>query len=298
MTAKHIDVCVCTYKRPQWLKRLLKGLERQQTSPEFTFSIVVADNDACRSAEEVVASFAHCSSVTAVYCCEPNRNIALARNKAIDHANGDFIAFIDDDEFPADDWLAKLLQACERYESSGALGPVRPHFDQPPPTWILKGRFCERPEQPTGTVIAWSASRTGNVLFRRSILCGIDHPFDPQFDTGGEDKDFFKRMNERGRSFIWCNEAVAYETVPPSRWTRRYMFKRALLRGRNVLKDRGARTGLVIRSIIAAPLYSLLLPLTLPFGQHVFMKYGIRLCDHLGRLLTLLGINPIHERQM
>jgi hypothetical protein len=40
------------------------------------------------------------------------------------------------------------------------------------------------------------------------------------------------------------------------------------------------------------------LPLTLLCGQHIFMKYGIRFCDHLGRLLALIGINPIRERQM
>ena len=34
------------------------------------------------------------------YCVEPRQNIALARNKALQNAEGDLIAFIDDDEFP------------------------------------------------------------------------------------------------------------------------------------------------------------------------------------------------------
>ena len=76
------------------------------------------------------------------------------------------------------------------------------------------------------------------------------------------------------------------------------MFKRALLRGRNVLKHRGARAKLLMTSVIAAPAYSLLLPLTLPLGHHVFVKYAIKLCDHLGRLLASIGINPVAERQM
>ena len=76
------------------------------------------------------------------------------------------------------------------------------------------------------------------------------------------------------------------------------MFKRALLRGRNVLKHPRARTRLVMKSLIAAPLYSLILPITLLSGQHTFMKYTIRLCDHVGRLLAMIGINPVRERQM
>jgi succinoglycan biosynthesis protein ExoM len=295
---RHITVCICTYQRPAWLKRLLEALEKQETSNLFTFSVVVADNDVARSGEEVVLSFASRSHLQVNYCREPIRNIALARNQAIKHAHGDFIAFIDDDEFPNRDWLAQLLQTCDKYNSAGVLGPVRPHFAETPPKWVLAGRFCERPEQPTGTIMKWSACRTGNVLLRRSILAGIKEPFDPEFGTGAEDKDFFMRMSRRGCMFVWCNEAVTFETVPPSRWTRRYMFKRALLRGRNVLKHRGVRTRLVMKSIIAAPLYSLILPLTLLCGQHIFMKYGIRFCDHLGRLLALIGINPIRERQM
>ena len=298
MKSRHISVCICTYQRLPWLQRLLETLEHQQTDGTFTFSIVVADNDAGRSTEGFVTAFARRSSIAAVYCCEPRKNIALARNRAIEHADGEFIAFIDDDEFPDDNWLAKLLQACDQYQVSGVLGPVRPHFEKPPPRWIVKGRFCERPEQPTGTIMEWEKSRTGNVLFRRAILQGIAEPFRSEFGTGGEDKDFFMRLTQRDCVFVWCNEAVAFETVPPSRWTRRYMFQRALLRGRNVLKHPTGRFKSIATSLVAVPLYSLVLPVSLLFGQHVFMKYGIRFCDHLGRLLALVGLNPISDRQM
>ena len=128
-----------------------------------------------------------------------------------------------------------MLKTCETYDAAG-LGPVRPHFEAPPPDWIIKGRFCERPEHETGTIVGWQESRTGNVLFRRSILDGTEEPFDSAFGTGGEDVDFFLRMAKRGCVFRWCNEGVVYETVPKERWTRTYMLKRALLRGRNNLK--------------------------------------------------------------
>jgi hypothetical protein len=173
---------------------------------------------------------------------------------------------------------------------------VRPHFATPPADWIVRGRFCERPEYPTGTVIGWDESRTGNVLFRRRILDGMAGPFDERFGTGGEDKDFFQRLAQAGRVFVWCNEAVVRETVPPDRCTRKYLLKRALLRGRNVLKLRVSRTKLLVKSVIAVPLYLIALPVLLLLGQHRFMKYFIKLCDHLGRLLAVVGLNPVHER--
>jgi hypothetical protein len=214
----------------------------------------------------------------------------------IANAEGDFIAFIDDDEFAVSGWLLHLFTTCRERKVAGVLGPVRPHFDRPPPEWIIRGRLCERREHPTGTVLHWSECRTGNVLFRRDILPPNEPPFCETFGTGGEDVDFFMRMSARGCVFVWSNEAIAYESVPPSRWKRSYMLKRALLRGKNGLKLPTGRARVLATSAMAVPIYSLLLLPALILGQHWFMKYCIKFCDHLGRLLAFAGINPVNER--
>jgi cellulose synthase/poly-beta-1,6-N-acetylglucosamine synthase-like glycosyltransferase len=138
--------------------------------------------------------------------------------------------------------------------------------------------------------------RTGNVLFRRSIIAGQGAPFREELGTGGEDKDFFMRMERLGHIFRWCNEAVVYETVPPQRWTRQYVLQRALLRGYNNLKIPGQRTRLIAISLVAVPIYSILLPFALLAGQHVFMNYCVRFCDHAGRLMGLVGLSPANIR--
>ncbi len=291
-----VSVCICTFRRPALLLHLLRTLEKQATNGRFCFSVVVADNDSDRSAEPVVAEFSATSELAVTYGCEPQQNIALARNEAVRHATGDYIAFIDDDEFPTQSWLAIMLEACETYGAAGILGPVRPHFQEPPPGWIIDGRFFERPEPATGTVMAWQKCRTGNLLFRRDILEGVEEAFRPEFGTGGEDKDFFMRMASAGHVFRWCNEGVVYETVPTERCTRSYLLKRALLRGRNSLKHPVGRENLIVRSMLAAPAYLVALPFTLILGHHVFMRYCIKFCDHAGRLLALLGLEPVRER--
>src|SRR5207302_1383491 len=90
MTPPHITICICTYQRPGLLRRLLNELEHQQTERRFTYSIVVCDNDACLSARPIVDDFVSRARLDIVYCAEPRQNIALARNRAIDHARGDF----------------------------------------------------------------------------------------------------------------------------------------------------------------------------------------------------------------
>jgi succinoglycan biosynthesis protein ExoM len=291
----HIAVCICTYKRPDLLKRLLTELSKQDTQALFTFSIVVADNDAQESARPVVSEFALNATVPIQYCVQPKQNISLTRNKAIESAEGDFIAFIDDDEFPVNDWLLQLYRACLKYNVDGALGPVKPHFDVQPPAWVVKGGFHDRATYPTGFIIDWPKGRTGNLLFKKSVLEGVDEPFRSDFITG-EDQDFFRRMIERGHKFVWCDEALAYETVPPIRWSRRFMLKRALLRGKVSLRHPTTKTRDTLKSFLAVPLYLAALPVLFLAGQHLFMQYLIKSFDHLGRILAFIGIDPVGEK--
>ena len=286
-----ICVCICTFKRPHLLERTLEALAKQKTDGSFAYSVVVTDNDVQQSAKPVVDEFSAKETLDVFYCVEPQQNIALARNTALRHACGDYIALIDDDELPTEQWLTNLVRLCVQSGADGVLGPVRPQFDETPPSWLIRSKLCERPEYPTGLVLHWSQTRTGNVLLRSSTLKGVDDPFRKEFGNGGEDQDFFRRMNAQGRRFIWCNEAVVFEVVPQERWTRRYMFRRALLRGQNERLLLSARS--VLKSCFAIPLYALVLPLLFVVGQHLFMRYSVRLLDHAGKLFALLGLKPV-----
>jgi succinoglycan biosynthesis protein ExoM len=292
-----ITVCICTMRRPQLLSQTLAKLEGQRTEGLFTYSIVVADNDSAESARQVVVAFGSSTHLPVAYCVEPEQNIALARNKALQHADGDLIAFIDDDEFPADDWLCSLLKMYKASGADGVLGPVKPYFETEPPQWVRKGRFFERPTHATGYKMGWEQSRTGNVLFRKDIVNSLEIPFRAKFGTAGEDMDFFRRAINKGCSFVWCNEAVAYEVVPSSRCTRSYLLKRALLRGSNFPKHPEHRVRNIAKSLIAVPCYVVFLPIVAAFGQHVFLKYLIKLLDHASRLFAFIGLSLVTQRQ-
>jgi len=294
----HLCVCICTFKRPELLKRLLLTLSNQKTEDIFTFSIVVSDNDAMQSARPVVDAFASQSSIPVTYCAEPQQNIAMARNNALAHAEGDFVLFIDDDEFAVDSWLNTLLSTCLKHNVDGVLGPVKPFFEAEVPKWLTKGRFFDRQFHATGSIVKWPEARTGNVLFRKRILNGMVTPFRPEFATAGEDVDFFRQMIEKGCTFIWCDEAVAYESVPASRCTRSYVLKRALLRGSNFPKHPRHRMRNLAKSLIAVPCYTLALPVLALFGDHVFMSFLTKLVDHGSRLLAFAGLPLIRQRNI
>jgi len=291
----HVTVCICTFKRAELLGRLLNELVRLDTGGQFTYSIVVVDNDQLRSAETVVSEFAKDSPISTKYFVESRQNIARARNKAVENAEGNYIAFIDDDEFPTQDWLRTLLATLNAHQVDGVLGPVKPHFDAAPPRWLVEGGFHERREDPTGKRLEWGMCRTGNVLLKRELFAELEPPFRPEC-LSGEDQDFFRRMIEKGRSFVWCNEAVVYEVVPPARWKRSFLVRRALFRGVFSLRNHGFPARRILQSAVAVPAYGVALPVALVFGQAKFMNCVFKFSYHLGRLLAAVGVNPLGQQ--
>jgi len=288
----HISVCICTYKRPALIGKLLEHLERQNTSGEFTFSVVVTENSTDRDAEAVVARWSRNSEVEASYWVEPERNIARARNTAIRYARGDFVAFIDDDELPGDDWLLTLYRTCEGYGVAGVLGPVLPRYESGAPTWVAKSGLFDRPSHATGFKLTSNQTRTGNALVRRRAIGKDAEPFDSTF-LAASDQIFFRKLMKQGHEFVWCNEAPVYELVPRSRWRLRFLVRRALFRGVFSSNLIGRRPLPFLVSAGAVCVYVAMLPFALFGGRATLVKYLFKLCYHMGRLMGLVGLNPV-----
>jgi succinoglycan biosynthesis protein ExoM len=288
-----VTVCICTFKRPRLLTRLLGEIARQQTDGALTYRVVVVDNDVRESARDAVEAIRRSAPFDLVYFVEPEQNIAMARNRAVENADGDYVAFIDDDEFPGPDWLRTMHRALVHYRVDGVLGPVLPHYEQTPPDWIVRGRFHDRPTHASGEILTWRFTRTGNALLKRALFDVPGMRFRPEFGSGGEDRDLFRRLIESGRRFAWCAEAPVYESIPPERLRRGFMLRRALLRGKTPY-NHSARA--YLRSVVAIPAYTIALPFLLLSGQHLFMRCLVSYFDHVGRILALLGADVIKDK--
>lgn len=284
-----ITVCILTFRRPEWLGRLLRKLCHQQSGGEFMYNVLVMDNDREESARQICAQVSAESKLVLRYETEPVQNIARARNRCLDLVEGEFAAFIDDDELPDDDWLLELFRANLKYGADGVLGPVQPRFDFEPPKWIVQSEVLNRPVLPTGLVLNYNQTRTGNVLLRREVFGDPQNRFDESFASHGEDRNFFKRMIAQGYKFVWCEEARAYETEPPERCRARYHVRRALLRGSISWGHATRKTGLLLKSLVAFFGYTISLPFWLLVSKGMFMKFFIKTCDHLGCLVAVMG---------
>ena len=292
----HITICLCTYRRPELLAHLLARIDAQKTGGLFTYSLVIVDNDSAESARETVAAWAQDSRVQVSYHVEPEQSIALARNAAVAQASGDYLAFVDDDESPIDEWLLLLYSCLQHYRTDGVFGPVEPQFASPPPEWAVKGGVFERPRFRTGDRIHWRHTGTGNVLLRRSVVEGQAVPFRPEFGSGGEDVDFFRRAMIAGNTFVWCEEALVHETISAQRTQLAFQVKRALLRGKVALSGPAGGGIGVLKSVVVLAVYVTLSPVFLALGRPVFLKYLIRACDHLGKIIASVCFSVIREK--
>jgi glycosyltransferase involved in cell wall biosynthesis len=293
-----VTICVCTFRRPEMLKKLLGMLRSQVTGGRFDFSVIVVDNDKDGSGADAVRDVRPGSPFPIQYFVEPERSISVARNRAVREAQGDLIAFIDDDEFPDDHWLERLVETLALSCSEGVLGPIRPHYDNVPPAWLVKSGILERKSYRTGETIGNpNDTRTGNALVVRRLFDGEDGSFDLRYGkTGGGDVDFFNRMMLKGNRFVFCDEAVVYETVPLERQKRSYYTKRAFTRGMTTAMYVPFLSRGTLKSLAAILIYTAALPVAFLLGQHQFMKYLIKDCDHLGKVLKYMGIEIVKFR--
>lgn len=290
-TLPHITVCICTYRRAELLDTLLSALQNQKTRNQFTFSVRIVDNDFAQSATLVAEKWKTSSLVQVEYLLEPCQNIARARNCAVAGLGREYIAMLDDDEVPCDDWLFRLFSLIENSFADGILGPVRPAYPSGCPAWLQLSGLCDRPTHATGQELEYYQTRTGNVLFRRNLFVGEVEPFKVEFGLeGGEDIDFFKRKIAQGHRFVWCNEAEAFETVPKSRWNLGYYFRRQLRLG-GLLGERQKSVLQTVRSFFSCLVHGVSCLSMLGFGKQHYSKYIVRFAYHFGYLCAALGVS-------
>lgn len=239
-----IAVAVATCKRPLGLERLLRALGQLTPPQGAEMEVVVVDNDPRASGHGVVANSHHLMPFPLHYIHEPKRGVSQARNAALVTAlEMDLIAFIDDDEIPAPDWLCSLVATWKQTGAAAVTGPVEPRFEAAVPGWFDAAfRRCYiRPKsgRPFDELTA------ANLLLDCRVLVEEGLAFDLSLGlTGGEDTKLAGDLVAAGRTLAWAPEAVVTECIPPSRTCLNWLLKRWYRTGNTeaLLATMGARS--------------------------------------------------------
>jgi succinoglycan biosynthesis protein ExoM len=292
------SVCVCTYRRPDLLAKLLESLEKQTLPERVDMEVIVVDNDPGGSGEPVVRRFADRGRTRFTYFVQPVKNISLTRNVSVRKASGEYLLFIDDDEAAPPEWLKRMLGALGSFRADGVFGPAIPEFHESTPRWMRWRELHYLPMQSTGDKA--TQQWTSNCIVRASLLKEREGPFDPAYGiTGGEDCFLFESLEREGARFVYCREATVSEYLPPHRTRVKYLFLRGIRNGsghtRRILEFHGkGRFGLRLYMIAKALLFGsaslALLIACMPVPARS-TYWTIRFGSNIGRFLAALGWN-------
>lgn len=120
-----ISVIIPTYDRGGLLQKCLQSLFAQ-TYPQSKFEILVCDDGSTDETQKIVENLAK-EYKNLRFLKQKRQGPATARNLGVKNAQGEIIAFIDDDCRPAHDWLENLNQAFEKHpETQGVEGKTIP----------------------------------------------------------------------------------------------------------------------------------------------------------------------------
>ncbi|MEW9808766.1 glycosyltransferase family 2 protein [Mesorhizobium sp. ZMM04-5] len=233
-----IVVAVLTYKRNDLLQNLLASYAEMEIPSGIRSVLIVVDNDSAASAQPIVE--AQRSSLGEVqYVVESRRGIPVARNRALDEAlalGADAVCFIDDDEYPARNWLKELISC---WKSTGAHligGPV--NVASPPDNanaWhrAINASLAARMRRKNRTTAHRASTGGRYTVVTNNWLCDVRWlrrtgiRFDETMQiSGGSDTAFFRSARAAGATPAWCPNAVVWEKLSLDRLSLSYQFIR------------------------------------------------------------------------
>ena len=234
-----LTVAVCTRNRAELLKECLDSVVSQIDSAK-NVEVLVVDNGSTDGTAETCKAFEG-RGFLFKYAFEPQPGLSHARNRAIAEANGEAIAFLDDDAVVCDGWLDVALENWKSGKYAAFGGPYDAwHRYGPAPEWFDDKWESFLPD--------WANGPLERDLFPRGGNCVISLEWCRKmggFDAGlgmrgnkvayGEESDLFKRMQDDGAVLGWVNELLIHHCVRPDKYGFFWRVKSSVCRGRDCL---------------------------------------------------------------
>lgn len=134
MTKPQISAIICTHNRDSYLGAAIDSLLAQ----DFTdFEVLVVDNGSSDRTREIIEY--RLSHPCLKYIWEPTIGLSVARNTGASTAQGEILAYLDDDAIASPQWLSVLHSAYQNNQklaiAGGKVTLIWPE-NQPYPNWL------------------------------------------------------------------------------------------------------------------------------------------------------------------
>ena len=297
---KKIVIGICTYNRNELLGKCLSEMNHLNIPNDTFFEVVIVDNSFENIAKDFVENLRKDIIFPIHYFTCFGNGIASVRNEVLKQSlalNPDYIAFIDDDEMPSNDWLINLYNLLINSDADIVSGPVVSNFvddnfqNTKVPDFISKNIiFNLHNKRSTGKIC--STCSTNNVLLNASILKDSGLKFDESFKKmSGEDIGFFGKLHKLGYRILWCKEGYVIENVLPERSNIKYICKRNYNNGYLKIfikkKDNTFKPKHLISPLLNLGIFFFALLLSTFWGRKTFVDILGKIVFNCGALVSI-----------
>jgi glycosyltransferase involved in cell wall biosynthesis len=220
----HITIAVCTHNRADVLPIALRSLFALQRPEGTDLEIVLVDDGSTDHTPSVAQTLRDEAPFPMRYIPQPGTGVAAARNRCVAEANGDWIAFCDDDQRASHQWLNALCAIAHEKNARCVGGPIL--LDIPQDTLRRLGpvrrsllgehNFGPSPRTFPGKEIPSS----GNLFIEKKLYQSVGG-CDPSLSSG-EDADLIGRVRAAGNTIWSAPDAHMYHLIPPHRLEEAY----------------------------------------------------------------------------
>jgi GT2 family glycosyltransferase len=233
-----LTAIIPTHERPAELRRCLETLAVQDVPPT-DFEVIVIDDGSEADVGAVVDEVSIHGRVAMRVERQKLSGLNAARNRGAAIADGQLLAFLDDDTLVSPGWAAALLRAFDQDECAGVGGRVALRLAGAEPEW-LDGRRSYLAEFELGDEAHWLDHRSlpvgANCAVRRTefdrlggFLVGLDRIGESLVSNG--DTEFFLRLHSSGGRLRYEPAASVVHCVPADRLTVDFFAKRRYAQG-------------------------------------------------------------------
>jgi glycosyltransferase involved in cell wall biosynthesis len=247
-----ISVILCTYNRSQSLSKALASLAVSTLPESVEWEVLVVDNNSKDQTREVIEDYCRLYPGQFRYVFEPQPGKSHALKTAIQKAQGDILAFMDDDVIVEPTWLQNLTAPLHNGQWVGTGGRILPERTFSPPRWIplhdryglaplalfdLGPRAGELTEPPFGTNMAFQKE-----VFEKYDGFRTDLGPRPGSEIRNEDTEFGHRLLAAGERLRYEPSAIVYHSIPENRVQKGYFLAWWFDKARADIRQSGIRS--------------------------------------------------------
>lgn len=230
-----LSIIISTYNNAVSLIRTLNSVAKQDADKAIWECVVVNNNSTDNTAEMVAAFAKEHSDINIKLVDEAQQGLSYARNRGIAEAEGQFLAFIDDDETINEGFVSAYLDLFHNHGAFAGAGALKVRYDSARPKWMsyYTEKMIANPLDLGDTIITITRTVTptgGNMAFNREVF-NIYGNFDTSLGRkgqallGGEENELFDRIRDLGERIIYTPYAIAYHHIADKKLTAEYFDK-------------------------------------------------------------------------